>query len=70
MTEENTTADVNVGGGVADSVTIVVDNIINGSINTGDRINGTGILPGTVVNDFNIGTNTITVNKKQYKQST
>ena len=65
VTEENTTADVNVGGGVADSVTIVVTPPVNGSINTGDRINGTGILPGTVVNDFNIGTNTITVNKKQ-----
>ena len=65
VTEENTTADVNVVGGVADSVTIVVDEIDNGSINTGDRINGTGILPGTVVNNFNSGSSTITVNKKQ-----
>ena len=63
VTEENTTAAVN--GAVSDLITIVVDNIINGSINTGDRINGTGILPGTVVNNFDSGSSTITVNKKQ-----
>ena len=61
VTEENTTA--NLSAAVSDSVIIAVNTITNGSINTGDRINGTGILPGTVVNNFTDPN--ITVNKKQ-----